>query len=203
MLLLDAGRTMAGSIGGASRFEYAIDAAVAVAELASRVGDQVGMVAFAGDVLALAEPRGGTVQARRILELLFDLEPSLEAPNYPRAFGALMGRHRRRALLVLLTELSDQAVMEPLLRAVPILLRHHLVIVGAVRDPEVEAMALSVPATSEEAYLKATAAGYLSARSGAADRLRRMGATVVDGPVNELAGHLTDQYLKIKAVGRL
>jgi len=46
ILLLDASRAMAGQVEGASRLEHALDAAVAVAELGSRVGDHVGVMAF-------------------------------------------------------------------------------------------------------------------------------------------------------------
>jgi uncharacterized protein (DUF58 family) len=104
---------------------------------------------------------------------------------------------------VLLTELADEAVLEPLLGAVPVLLSRHLLIVGCVSDPEVERLSAAVPASSEEVYLKAAAAGALANRAAAASRIRRLGAVVVDGPPGSLAGRLADQYLRIKAYGRL
>jgi uncharacterized protein (DUF58 family) len=203
VLLVDASRMMIGSVLGVSRFEHAIDAGVALAELAARIGDQVGMVAFGGRLVAMVGPGGGRTQPRRILEALFDLQPTLEAPNYREAFGALLSRHRRRALLVLLTELVDEAVLEPLFQTIRSLLARHLVLVASVVDPQVESYATSVPSTSEEAYLKAAAVSALSSRERAAARLTRMGALVVDAPAGELAGRLADQYLRIKALGRL
>lgn len=203
MLLLDTGRTMAANVAGVSRFEHAIDAGMAVAELAARVGDHVGMVAFGSDVLAAAGPRGGRAQARRILDVLYGLEPGLEAPNYRLAFASLLTRYRRRSLLVLLTELADEGVLEPLFQAVPSLLARHLVVVGSVLDPDLAVLARSAPGSSEQAYLKAAAAEALEARERAAGRLRRLGAVVVDAAPGKLAGELADQYLKIKAYGRL
>jgi uncharacterized protein (DUF58 family) len=203
LLLIDASRMMAGSVLGVSRLEHAIDGAVAIAQLAARVGDHVGIVAFAGRVLASVGPKGGSAQPRRILETLFDLEPTLDSPNYREAFGALLARHRRRALLILLTDLVDEAVLDPLYQNLPSLLARHLVVVGSVLDPQVESFATSVPSSSEEAYLKAAAMGALSSRDRAAARLRRMGAVVIDAPAGELAGRLADQYLRIKAYGRL
>jgi uncharacterized protein (DUF58 family) len=203
VLLLDAGRTMAAMVAGVSRFEHAIDAAYAVAELASRVGDHVGMVAFATEVLAMLGPGGGRSQPRILLDLLFDLQPRLDAANYRGAFTSLLSRHRRRSLLVLLTELTDEAAMESLFAALPAILGRHLVIVAALVDPEIESAALAVPGSSEEAYLKAAAAESISSRERAAARLRRMGVVVVDRPPGRLAGELADQYLRIKAFGRL
>jgi uncharacterized protein (DUF58 family) len=202
-LLLDAGRMMAGSVEGASRFEHAIDAAVAVAEMAARVGDHVGMTAFHRQVAAFVGPRGGKAQPRIVLDQLYDLDPTLDSPNYRTAFATLLSRHRRRALLVLLTELTEQSAMESLFQAIPALLGRHLVIVGAVRDPGLDAAVALVPEDAQGAYLKAAASQILLDRAVAASRLRRLGVTVVDRPPRRLAGELADHYLRIKAFGRL
>jgi len=93
--------------------------------------------------------------------------------------------------------------MEGLFAALPMLMRRHLVIVASVADPAVEAEATLVPTTSEDAYGKAAAASSIAARADAASRLVGMGAAVVDRPPEDLAGALADQYLRIKALGKL
>jgi uncharacterized protein (DUF58 family) len=203
VLLMDASRTMAATVDGVSRFEHALDAGFAVAQLASRAGDHVGMVAFDRDVVAMLAPRGGPAQPRTIVSMLFGLEPTLDAPNYGRAFTTLLTRHRRRSLLILLSEVSELSQIESLLRALPVLLARHLVLLATVRDPGVEAMATATPTSSEEAYAKAAAAGALLARDQATTRLKRLGVIVVDAPPGRLAGQLADRYLRIKATGRL
>lgn len=203
LLLLDASRASAGQVGGVSRLEHALDAAIAVGELAVRVGDHVGAIAFDRSVRAWVEPRGGRAQTRRILDLLFDLEPRLDAADYAGAFAAMMRRSRRRSWVVLFTDLSEPSVLEPLLRAIPVLLVRHLVVVASVRDPEVEARAGSAPATSEEVYAKAGAAGFLSWRDEAAATIGRIGARCLDRAPGSLAAAVADEYLRVKALGRL
>ncbi|MBW3561238.1 MAG: DUF58 domain-containing protein [Actinobacteria bacterium] len=203
MVLLDTGRTMAGTVAGVARLELAIDGAMAIAELAGRIGDHVGTMAFARDVRSAIAPRTGRQHAHRILDALFDLDPTFDAPDYRVAFTRLLTRHRRRMLLVLLTELTHEAALDALYRAVPMLLRHHLLIVGAVRDPDVIAEAEQVPQDADGVYHKAAAVGALDARSRAAARLRSLGAQVVDEPPERFAGVLADHYLRIKATGRL
>ncbi|MGH2640599.1 MAG: DUF58 domain-containing protein [Actinomycetota bacterium] len=203
VMLLDASRATAGQVAGVSRLEHSLDAAIAVADLAARVGDHVGALAFGRDVRAFVEPRGGPSQPPRILQLLFDLEAGLYAPNYPLAFATLLARHRRRSWLVLFTDLSEESVLEPLLRAIPVLLSRHLLVVASVRDPEVETLATSVPWTSEDAYDRASAAGFVTWRDRAAVRIRGLGATVIDAQPGALAASVADEYLQIKSRGRL
>jgi uncharacterized protein (DUF58 family) len=203
MLLLDASRMMAGSTAGVPRFEHALDAAMAVAELASRVGDRVGMLAFGSRVLAAVPARGGRTQPRRILEELFALEPSLDAPAYRTAFAALLARTRRRSLLVLFTELTEETAMESLFEALPVLLARHLLIVGSVTDPEALSLRDTDPTSSDDVYLAAAAAESLAARDRAAARLRGAGATVEDREPARLTGAVADRYLRFKGAGAL
>jgi uncharacterized protein (DUF58 family) len=203
ILLLDVSRAMAGQVEGASRLEHALDAAIAVAELGTRIGDHVGVVAFGQQVHAQLDPRGSRDQPHRIIDVLFGIEPALEAPNYGGAFASVLRRHRRRALMVLFTDLSERSVLEPLLSAIPVLLARHVVMVAAVRDSELESMARSAPTTSAEAYDKAAASGFLEWRDSAAALLRRLGAPTFDLHPHEIAGRVADEYLRIKALGRL
>lgn len=203
VLMLDASRAMAGTVAEQSRFEHALDAAIALAELAARVGDHVGMITFAAGVHAFLAPRGGRGQAGRILDLLFATEPSLDAANYRRAFATVLSRHRRRSLLVLFTELTEESAMEALFGALPVLLPRHLLMVGAIVDPQLLAIRSSTPDSFEATYLTAAAAEALSARDRASARLRAMGATVIDRAPGSLAGAVADRYLQIKSAGRL
>ena len=203
LILVDAGRTMATSIEGATRFELAIDACVALAELAGNLGDQTGMMAFAKQPIALVGPRTGRVNSRRILDQLFDVYPTLEASNYQTAFSALLSQFSRRALLVLLTELTEPGAMQTLFQAMPALVTRHLVVVGSVIDPLVQDLSRTEVTSSEHVYRKAAAQSVLDTRATAAVRLRSMGATVIDANPGELPGRLADEYLRIKARGRL
>jgi uncharacterized protein (DUF58 family) len=203
LLLLDAGRTMAGTIAGAPRFEHALDAAVALAALAVGVGDRVGAFAFEERLLALVPPRSDRYQIGRVVEAMFDVEPSLRAADYRGAVGTIVGRYRRRALVVLFTDLADEAAIDTLLGAVPALARRHLVTVVEVADPELERLERLVPDSAEDAFRKAAAAGMLGRREAAGRRLARLGASVLDHPPGTLAPALADTYLRAKAYGRL
>jgi len=203
IVLLDNGRVMAGRVADVPRVEHAMDAVMMLTAVATRLGDRCGLVTFDREVLSIVPPRLGRDQLGRVTEAMYALEPALVESDYRGAFTATLARFRRRALLVILTELVEQAVGEYLLPALPLIARNHLVLIGAVRDPDVAAWAVAVPEDPAEAYRKAAAVSALDERARTIARLRGVGATVVDAAPGELAARLTDAYLKVKATGRL
>jgi uncharacterized protein (DUF58 family) len=134
---------------------------------------------------------------------MYALHPELVESDYRGAFVHTLGRFRKRALLVVLTEMSEQAMGETLLPALPLVARDHVVVVAAVRDPEVERWARSVPVDARAAYRTAAATAALEERRRTAARLRHLGATVVDAPPGVVARELADAYLRVKATGKL
>jgi uncharacterized protein (DUF58 family) len=203
LLLLDSGRMMAGRVAGVPRLDHAMDAVMMLTAVASRLGDRAGLVAFDRSVQAVVAPGHGRGQLARVTEAMYALEPQLVESDYRGAFASTLARFRRRALLVVLTELADQAVEETLLPALPLVVRSHLVVVAGVADPEVAGWARAVPDEAGATYRKAAAAASLAERAGTVARLRSMGATVVDAEPGRLAPLLADAYLKVKATGRL
>ena len=203
LVLLDNGRTMAGRVEDVPRLEHAMDAVMMLTAVATRLGDRVGLVAFDRAVRALVPPGSQRSQLGRVTEAMYDLDPELVESDYRGAFAQTLARSRRRALLVLLSDLGEQAVAASLLPALPLVTRTHLVVVGGVADPQVLAWARSRPDDAAGAYRKAAAVAALAERERAAARLRGLGATVVDAEPGRLAPLLADTYLDIKATGAL
>jgi uncharacterized protein (DUF58 family) len=201
--MLDNGRVMAGRVDGVPRIEFAMDAVMMLTYVATRLGDRAGLVAFDRTLRSVIPPGHTRDQLGRVTEAMYELEPELQESDYQNAFVQTLGRFRRRALLVVLTDLVEQAVGESLVPALPLITRHHLVVVAAVQDPDVVTWAESTPADATEAFRKAAAVGALAERRRTAARLRSLGATVVDAPPGRMAPLLADAYLHVKATGRL
>lgn len=203
LLLLDAGRTMAAQVESVPRLDHAIDAVMMLTAVATRLGDRAGLVAFDREVRAVVPPRHSHDQLRRMTEAMYAIRAELVESDYRGAFAQTLARFRRRALLVVLTELAEQAVAETLLPALPLVTRSHLVLVAGVRDPQLVRWSEAVPDDAAAAYRKAAAIAALAERRRTIARLRGLGATVVDAAPGGLAPQLADAYLKVKATGRL
>jgi uncharacterized protein (DUF58 family) len=203
LVLLDNGRVMAGRVAGVPRIEHAMDAVMMLTAVSTRLGDRCGLIAFDRDVEAVVAPSHSRAQLGRVTEAMYQLEPQLEESDYEGAFVEALARFRRRAMVVVLTELAEQAVVDTLLPALPLIVRDHVVVLAGVQDPAVVELAASVPDDAAGAYAKAAAVAALEERRRLVGRLRGMGVTVVDAPPGRLAPELADAYLKVKATGRL
>jgi uncharacterized protein (DUF58 family) len=203
LILLDTGRVVAGLVEGVPRLDHGMDAALALATVATRSGDRAGLIAFGGDVRAVVPPRRDGDQLRRLSAAMHAIEPELAESGYREAFRTTLARFRRRALLVVITELAAEAVQETLVPALPLVAREHAVLVASVRDPELERLRDAPIDGAADAYAAAAAASLLAERERAAARLRGLGARVVDAPPGELAAALADAYLDVKARGGL
>jgi uncharacterized protein (DUF58 family) len=201
--LLDNGRIMAGRVAGVPRVEHAMDAVMTLTTVATRLGDRAGLVAFDRVVRAVVPPGHGRDQLGRVTEAMYELEPVLAESDYRGAFTRTLARFRRRALLVVYTDLVEAAVGETLLPALPLIVRSHLVVVAAVQDPDVVGWADATPADASGTYRKAAAVAALEERRRTTALLRSRGATVVDAPPGRMPALLADAYLRVKATGRL
>ncbi len=201
--LLDNGRVMAGLVDGVPRVEHAMDAVMMLTAVATRLGDRAGLVAFDRSVRAIVPPGQTRTHLGLVTEAMYELEPELSESDYRGAFTQTLARFRRRTMLVIFTDLVEQAVGESLLPALPLIVRNHVVVIATVQDPEVVRWATAPVETATEAYRQAAAVSALDERRRTASRLRGMGATVVDDAPGRMATRLADAYLRVKATGTL
>jgi uncharacterized protein (DUF58 family) len=199
ILLLDTGRLMASPIGPLTRLDVALDALTVLAVAAEEAGDRVGATAFQAMVTRQLAPRRKGAEA--IVRALYDLEPVEVESDYERAFQAV-GRHKR-ALVVLFTDLVDEAATRTLLQAAPVLLRHHAVLVASSVDEDLRAAVTSPPNDVRDVMRAAVALDVLASRGRAVALLRSLGASIVEATPDKLGPACVRAYLRLKQHARL
>ncbi len=198
MIVIDAGRLLTAETEGRPRLDAAIDAALELAQRAVQRDDDVGLMAFADEVLCYTPPGRGRRALQRVLDGLTGLEGRLVEPDYPAAFAYLAARHRRRAFTVFFTDLIDSMASDAFLSHAGTLRPRHLPLAVTLRDPALERMAMARPDTLDAAYQRAAAEELLDARAGALRHLRRRGVLVLDVPSAGAAQAVVDQYEALK-----
>jgi uncharacterized protein (DUF58 family) len=201
LVLLDCGRVVAGSVEEVPRLDHGMDATLALATVATALGDRVGLIAYGGGIRRVLTPRRDTQQLRRLSRELHTLEPELAASDHLGAVHEVLTRVRRRALIVVITDLAPGAADDGLLPVLPPLLRTHRVVVASVRDPELGLRLRRSPSGAIDAYTAAGAATVVGGREELSARLRGMGVEVVDQPPRRFAASVADAYLDAKTGG--
>ncbi len=195
---LDIGRMMQSPVAHIAKLDYAVNAVLLLAYVATGKGDKVGLLAFADDVGLFMGPRQGRGQFYRMLEALYGVEAQPVEPDYRRALDYLALRQRKRALVVIFTDLSGGASMQALVGHVAVLARRSLPLVVTVSDPEIHAAAHQRPRDSLGVYQRAAAAQLLDERQLALDSLRQRGVLTLDVPANQLSLAVINRYLELK-----
>jgi len=211
LVLVEHGRASATLVADVPRLDHLLDAAMGVVTAATRRGDRAGVLAYATDVSAAVAPARRGDQPARVAGVLHALEPELVEADHRGAFAHVAARQRRRALLVLGTDLGAAAAVDALAVALPVLTTRHEVVVASVADPALlRTLAADVPREADRGVSPAravhrsgAAADVLARRAAVAARLEGLGARVVDEPPERLASALVDVYLDLTARGRV
>jgi uncharacterized protein (DUF58 family) len=211
VLVLDTGRTSAGRVGidptagdprGWPRLDWSMDAALLLAALASRAGDHVDFLAHDRVTRAGVYNASRTEVLAQLVDAMAPLQPALVESDATAMVSTIQRRTRRRALVILLTDLNASALDEGLLPVLPQLSAKHQVIVAAVADPRVDVLAAG-RSDAAQVYDAAAAERSRNDRRAIATRLRHSGVDVVDAAPEDLAPALADRYLAMKAAGKL
>ncbi|MGA2522112.1 MAG: DUF58 domain-containing protein, partial [Acidimicrobiales bacterium] len=110
---------------------------------------------------------------------------------------------RKRALLAVFTDVMDDAAARPLLDAVPVLIRHHAVLIATCRDPDLAAVADAEPQRLFDVYRSSVALDVLRGRGRALAMLRALGAVVVDVEPENLGAACVAGYVRLKRRARV
>lgn len=199
MLMLDSGRMMTAEVAGLTQFDHALNAALMLAHVASRNGDQVGLMGFDSQVQSYVRPKAGGDAGARLIQASYHLHPRLVESDYEHAFSQLALRQRQRALVVLFTQVLDDTVARTLVRQTRVVMDRHLPLIVLFRDTDLDHLLAGRPGDEQDLYVRGAAAEMLRWRSGIMLDLKRAGALVLDVAPRELTARLVNSYLSIKA----
>ncbi|MDO5661993.1 MAG: DUF58 domain-containing protein [Brachybacterium sp.] len=202
LIVVDTSRTAAARVGDAPRLDAALDAALLLTALATQAGDRVDLLCMDRIAHVSVSGSGRRTVLHDVVAATAPVHPALVETDWDRAAAQIRARARRGALVVLLTPVDSGAVQHGLEPVAARIAADHPVIVASVADPGLAAMARE-RGDLEAVYRAAAAERARSEREGLAEALRRDGAHVVDAPPDVLPQALADEYLALKAAGRL
>ncbi|MDB5804596.1 MAG: hypothetical protein JWN73_1918 [Betaproteobacteria bacterium] len=205
VFLIDCGRRMSATDLSATHlthFDHVLNAALLLGYVSLRQGDAVGYLTFATETPRFAAPRKSGAAVSVLLNGLYDVQPSLDVPDYTQAAVNLSARLKRRALVIVLSNLRDEDD-ETLAPALRLLTGRHLVLFASLREPTLDEKLREPVRDLDTAVTHVAAVDYAFERQRALKRIERSGAMVLDVEPQKLPIALVNRYLDIKRAGRL
>jgi uncharacterized protein (DUF58 family) len=203
IIALDAGRLMTGRIDDETKFDTAIHASLALMSAAARGGDNCGLLVFGRKVKKYLPPKKGFEHIDAVLEALHDLEPELIEPSYARAFQYIASNSKKRAFVVILTDLVDKESSKELINSLKLLRPRHLPLVATIGDRDLNATVSEVPKELKEVFVQSAAEEIIHQRESALRMVETLGGLALDVTTQTLAPRLLESYLRVKERGLL
>jgi uncharacterized protein (DUF58 family) len=203
-LVLDAGRLLRAQVreeGDTLRFsklDYAVNAALSLAQVALYCGDRVGLLAYGRRVQQNLYAGRGAHHLRAIVESLAQVRAEAFESDHGRAVRALLNAQKRRSLVVWITDFAETATMPEVIEYAMQLTPRHLVVFAAMGQPDLKALAEAIPAVAADMYRHGAALEISQRRDSLLRGLRQRGVLALELMPGMLASSLVTQYLDIK-----
>jgi uncharacterized protein (DUF58 family) len=210
VFLLDCGRRMLSHDDQLSHFDYSLNAMLLLSYVALHQGDAIGFSTFAtmtdesGKISSQRwfPAKKGMATLQALLNNVYDLQADTITPDYTQAVIQLLLRQKKRALIIVLTNLRDED-SDDLRHALELLKRKHLVILASLKEQAFDQIMKKPVTNFSEALLLASTCDYQAQRKKMFDHLQVRGINLLDVSPDQLAVRLVNRYLDIKSSGQL
>ncbi|HVW08410.1 MAG TPA: DUF58 domain-containing protein [Bryobacteraceae bacterium] len=203
-IVVDSGRLLrtqvqlAGRPFPSSKLDFSVDAALSLAMVASQSGDRAGLIAYGRGVQSSVAPGRGALHMRSLVEALADVHVESAEADHAKAVRTLLRAQTRRSLIVWLTDFAETAITPEVVDYSLRLAARHLVVLAAIGQPDLNALAKSIPQSEDDMFRQAAALEVTQRRERLLRILRDRGVLAIDVPAAALAAALVNQYLEVK-----
>lgn len=183
-----------------TQLERFLHCALILAAVAERQGDRFGLVTFADRVGRFLRARNGREHYNVVRDAVYTLEPRPVSPDFEQLMIELRQRLTRRALLIMLVDLSDPLTAEQFLLSLPLVSRQHLVLVNMVRPAQAHPLfaSPSLPSTTGEVYAALGGHFQWTELRATERKLKHLGVEMGLPTQAELTTEVVNQYLTVK-----
>lgn len=198
VFMVDCGRFMRNETDGISYLDRALNSAIMLSYIALGQGDNVSLMAFSNKIERFVRPVRGKPGIQAILRSTYDIQASTAAADYNLALEYLSKMQRKRALVVLITFVTDETQLKIIGESLQLRSLPYLPMCVLLQDVGLRQMADQIPGTDAEAFHTAAAAQMLTGQAQQVASMRENGVMMVETPPDLLTERLINEYLTIK-----
>ena len=202
--LIDCGRGMTQLAGEFPRFEHALSSAMILTDIAASAGDRVGTLVFDDQIRAFMPAQRSRGALHAVRDAVVPVTASSREPDYASAFRHLASHQRKRALVVLFTDVLGVRASRALLAHVARSSQRHLARLDELRRRRVGVELRRAGDRRRRRHREQRIIAQRDdEREEALERMRRAGAIVLDVSPSTMTASVINRYLELKARGAL
>jgi len=198
-IMLDCGRMMGVELDSRVKLDRSLEAALTLAAVALRQGDQVAVLAYSSEIKAYIPPNRGIAHLHTIIETVYDLRSDFVESNHAIALSYLQRHLKKRSMLVLFSDMESYLLEDQLQAYLLRLRRSHALLLLSLQDPLLFAWSRIPLQTKKDAYIKSMARKFLHERNYYKQKMIAQGIQVLDVPADQLALSVVNSYLELKS----
>jgi uncharacterized protein (DUF58 family) len=197
--LIDKGRSMKMPFEGLTLLDHAINASLALLDIALLRQDRAGLISFAHKVSDIipAERRNG--QLHRLVDALYQQQTDFKDSDYHALWTTVYRHINQRSLLLLFTNFETMAALERQLPYLRHLATRHLLCVVFFQNTLLEQLRQAQPETTEGLYIRVIADRFDFDKRQIVRELRRHGILSILTTPRQLTVDVINKYLELKA----
>lgn len=201
--VIDQSRVMQLPFNGLTLLDYAVNASLAISNIALRKHDKAGLMQFSSKTASIIQAERSRTQMKRLLEALYSVKVTDSEPNYELLYTKIRSGINQRSLLFLYTNFESTYALE---RSLPLLRRlnkAHLLVVIFFENTEVAGITGNEVHSLEEIYVQTIARKHIGIKLQLTQTLRQHGIQTVYTRPEDLSVQVVNKYLELKSRGML
>jgi len=201
--LVDKGRLMHMPFEGLSLIDYAINASLVMAGIASGRGDKAGLVTFSDKIGSFIMAQRKGTQMSLIADALYDQETRLRETDYLRLYKNIKTRIKKRSLLILFTNFDSLVSLKRQVVYLRAMSRDHALCTVIFDNSEINQRADKPANTMKAAYDQTMAEKFQYEKRQIIKELTKHGIYTILTEPRDLTVNTINKYIELKARGAI
>ncbi|WP_339794155.1 DUF58 domain-containing protein [uncultured Imperialibacter sp.] len=197
--VIDKSRPMKMPFEGMTLLDYAINASLAISDIALKKGDRAGLVTFQHKPDTIVPAQKGPKQMYVLMESLYHEKTAFTEHNFGMLYAQITSKITSRSLLLLYTNFESLYSLERQLKYLKLLNRKHLVLVIIFRNTELDGLITKKAGDLREVYHQAIAQNMLNEKFAILQLLRQHGILSLYTTPQSLTADVVNKYLELKS----
>jgi uncharacterized protein (DUF58 family) len=201
--LIDKGRSMQMPFNGLSLLDYAINASLAISNIAIKKSDKAGLVTFQHKIGSTIAAGKQSKQMLRIMETLYNQKTAYKESDFSTLFAHIRRKIAQRSLLLLFTNFESIHGLHRQLPYLKSLSTQHLLVVIFFENTEMKDLLEAPAGNLKQVYYKAVAEKFSYDKKLIVKELTKYGIQSLLTAPESLTINTINKYLELKSRGMI